>query len=122
MKKIMLLFFLLISVISFSEAQSIPDDGKITKRERRFLYRKIYGSDRAVRLREWKDAKKTKRLQAKVDRKHRKMFRKIHANKRNWGSKENRRAHARNYKKMNKDKSWLAREHPKKHLKESMYP
>ena len=112
----LLLFFLPL----FSSAQTVRDDGKITKREERFVQRKLYASDRSVRLQEWKDSKKQKRLERKNKRKNRKMFKNINANKRNWGTRRSRKEHAAHNKAMKK--GWFARENPRKHVKETNYP
>lgn len=120
MRQIIPIAFLLCILPFFSSAQTVRDDGKISKREEKFIQRNLYASDRQVRLREWKDSKKQKRLERKNNKKNRQMFKHARANKKNWGTKKSRKDHAAHNKAMNK--GWFARENPRKHLPETNYP
>lgn len=121
-KLIYILSIILFFSITRAQAQSVSADNNISKREMRFVSKQMGRRDRITRKKDKRDAIKEKRIQKKMERKHRKMKRKIARNKRDWGTKRSRAEHAKHYKAMHGKKGWFAREHPKRHLKESMYP
>jgi hypothetical protein len=120
MRNLVLLTGIFLSLALASQGQTIRDDGKITRRERRFVTKKVYGSDRAIRVKEWKNSRKVKKTQAKQEKLNRARFKQVNANKRDWGTKTSRKEHAKHYKAMKK--SWFARDDSRKYVRETRYP
>jgi len=120
MKGTLFVLFLMFLVPTFSKGQTIRADGKISKRENRFIRKKIYGKNSKIRLREWKDAKEARRAKAKTKKEKKKQSKQINANNRKWGKKRNGKEQARHYKAMHND--WFARDNRRKYVKETNYP
>jgi hypothetical protein len=116
---IYVLFFMFL-IPFYGNGQTIRDDGKITKREKRFVQRKLYGSTRKIKVQEWKDAKKQRSAERKAESRNKRRSKRISANKKNWGTPKSRKEHAKHYKAMKK--GWFARENPKRYVKETGYP